>query len=99
MAAMSGRQSGREDRPSEGAGRAAHGSGSMMAKGSASPDESPRKLDSILRALPEMELKNLISRMGIRIDSAKRIDAPSQAARALVGIPDVRDPSRLPNAS
>lgn len=71
----------------------------MMAKGSASLDESPRKLDSILRALPEMELKNLISRMGIRIDSAKRIDAPSQAARALVGIPDVRDPSRLPNAS
>ncbi|MCC6553905.1 MAG: hypothetical protein IT372_12920 [Polyangiaceae bacterium] len=71
----------------------------MMAKGSAPLDESPRKLDAILRALPELELKNLISRMGIRIDGAKRIDAPSQAARALVGIPDVRDPSRLPNAS
>src|SRR5262249_15632014 len=37
--------------------------------------------------------------MGIRIDSAKRIDVPSQVARALVGLPDVRDPSRLPPAS
>jgi hypothetical protein len=62
-------------------------------------DESPRRLDAILRALPESELKGLIARMGIRIDAAKRIDAPSQAARALVGIPDVRDPSRLPTAS
>ncbi|WP_231511184.1 hypothetical protein [Chondromyces apiculatus] len=37
--------------------------------------------------------------MGIRIDAAKRIDVPSQVARALVGLPDVRDPSRLPTAS
>ena len=62
-------------------------------------EASPRRLDDILRALPSRELELLISRMGIRIDSAKRIDAPSQAARALVGVPDVRDPSRLPTAS
>jgi len=62
-------------------------------------DESPRRLDVILRALPESELKGLITRMGIRVDTAKRIDVPSQVARALVGLPDVRDPSRLPNAS
>ena len=49
----------------------------------------------ILRSLPESELLSLIARMGIRIDAGKRIDAPSQAARALVGIPDVRDTSRL----
>ena len=57
------------------------------------------RLDDILRALPPRELESLIARMGIRIDTAKRIDAPSQAARALVGVPDVRDPSRLPTAS
>jgi hypothetical protein len=37
--------------------------------------------------------------MGIRIDPGKRIDAPSQAARSLVGIPDVRDTSRLSASS
>ena len=31
--------------------------------------------------------------------AAKRIDAPAQVARALVSLPEVRDPSRLPNAS
>lgn len=70
-----------------------------MAKGSVRADDSPRRLDEILRALPDSELKGLITRMGIRIDTAKRIDTPSQVARALVGLPDVRDPSRLPNAS
>ena len=70
-----------------------------MAKGSAKTEDSPRRLDEILRALPDSELKGLITRMGIRIDAAKRIDTPSQVARALVGLPDVRDPSRLPNAS
>ncbi|MFT3770071.1 MAG: hypothetical protein QM820_31975 [Minicystis sp.] len=48
-----------------------------------------------MRALPESELNALINRMGIRVDPGKRIDTPSQAARALVGIPDVRDTSRL----
>jgi hypothetical protein len=84
-----------------------HGSGSSPAKADTSPlgerpatgtsvdESSPRRLDVILRALPESELNSLIGRMGIRIDPGKRIDTPSQVARALVGIPDVRDPSRL----
>jgi hypothetical protein len=59
----------------------------------------PRRLDEILRALPESELDALIGRLGIRIDPHKRIDVPSQAARALVGLPDVREPARLPAAS
>lgn len=58
-----------------------------------------RRLVDILRALPDSELRSLITRMGIRIDNAKRIDPPSQVARVLVGLPDVRDPSRLPPAS
>ncbi len=53
----------------------------------------------ILRALPSGELDSLISRLGIRIDPAKRLDGPSQVARVLVGLPDLRDPSRLPQAS
>lgn len=61
--------------------------------------EPGRRLDWILRALPPRELQSLISRMGIRTDAAKRIDVPSQVARALCGIPDVRDTSRLPSAS
>lgn len=64
----------------------------------ASPEEGNR-LDAILRALPDSELAALVKRMGIRIDENKRIDTPSQVARALAGLPDVRDPSRLPPAS
>ncbi len=60
---------------------------------------SLRRLDHILRALPPSELTALIRRLGIKIDPQKRIDPPSQVARALVGIPDVRDPSRLQPAS
>src|SRR6266536_5706954 len=60
---------------------------------------SPRKLVDILRALPSGELDSLISRLGISIVAAKRIDTPAQVARALVSLPEVRDPSRLPNAS
>ncbi|HRI70074.1 MAG TPA: hypothetical protein PK156_37850 [Polyangium sp.] len=58
-----------------------------------------RRLDHILRALPSTELTALVRRLGIRIDPQKRIDPPSQVARALVGIPDVRDPSRLQPSS
>lgn len=58
-----------------------------------------RRLDHILRALPASELSALVRRLGIRIDPQKRIDTPSQVARALVGIPDVRDPSRLQPSS
>ncbi|MEI2687852.1 MAG: hypothetical protein V9G14_17690 [Cypionkella sp.] len=50
-------------------------------------ESSPRRLDAILRALPDKELASLIARMGIRVDPGKRIDTPSQAARALVGMP------------
>ncbi len=58
-----------------------------------------RHLTDILRALPAGELNALISRLGVRIDPAKRIDPPSQLARALVALPELRDPSRLPHAS
>ncbi len=60
---------------------------------------SLRRLTDILQALPTRELESLISRMGIRIDATKRIDPPAQVARALVGLPDIRDPGRLPPAS
>lgn len=60
---------------------------------------SSRRLDIILRSLPETELHSLIARMGIRVDPGKRIDAAAQAARALQGNPDVRDTSRLSTAS
>jgi hypothetical protein len=61
--------------------------------------QKPLRLVDILKALPEAELASLVSRLGVRIDSAKRLDPPQQIARALVALPDVRDPSRLPNAS
>ena len=57
------------------------------------------RLVDILRALPEGERNALVARLGVRIDPTKRIDAPSQLARALVQLPDLRDPSRLPQAS
>ncbi|MBC3709700.1 hypothetical protein H8I15_18505, partial [Bacillus pumilus] len=53
----------------------------------------------ILNALPEKELTSLVQRLGVRIDPAKRLDPPQQLARALVALPDLRDPSRLPQAS
>ena len=59
----------------------------------------PLRLVDILKALPEAELASLTSRLGVRIDAAKRLDPPQQIARALVALPDVRDPSRLPHAS
>jgi hypothetical protein len=63
------------------------------------PSEAPYRLVDILRALPPAELDGLVARLGIRIDPAKRIDPPSQIARALVSLPDLRDPSRLSHAS
>jgi hypothetical protein len=57
------------------------------------------RLVDILKALPDAELASLVSRLGVRIDAAKRLDPPQQIARALVALPDVRDPSRLPQAS
>jgi len=60
---------------------------------------SPRRLVDILRALPRRELDSLITRLGINIVAAKRLDEPAQLARALVSLPEVRDTSRLPPAS
>ncbi|HEY4014764.1 MAG TPA: hypothetical protein VGM06_15580 [Polyangiaceae bacterium] len=61
--------------------------------------ESTQHLADILRALAQGELDGLVARLGIRIDPAKRIDAPSQVARALVSLPELRDPSRLQPAA
>ena len=61
--------------------------------------QKPLRLVDILKALPEAELASLVSRLGVRIDAAKRLDPPQQIARALVALPDIRDPSRLPHAS
>ncbi len=57
------------------------------------------RLVDVLKALPEAELNSLVSRLGVRIDPAKRLDPPQQIARALVALPDLRDPSRLPSPS
>ena len=61
--------------------------------------QKPTRLEDVLRSLPQRELDKLIDRLGIRIDAAKRLDAPAQVARALVALPDLRDTSRLPQAS
>jgi hypothetical protein len=59
----------------------------------------PLRLIDILKALPKAELDSLVSRLGVRIDPAKRLDPPAQIARALVALPELRDPSRLPTPS
>lgn len=58
-----------------------------------------RRLETILRALPVKELAALAERMGIKTDPKKRLDEPAQVARALVRLPEVRDPTRLPGPS
>ncbi len=45
---------------------------------------------------PIAEIASLVQRLGINIDEAKRIDVPSQVARALLMLPEARDPSQLP---
>lgn len=65
---------------------------------SSTKEEAPRKLADVLRALPDKELAALISRLGIRVDPAKRLDTAQQVSRALVSLPELRDPSRLPQA-
>ena len=59
----------------------------------------PLRLVAILKALPKTELESLVARLGVRIDPAKRLDPPAQIARALVALPELRDPSRLPQPS
>src|SRR5258708_14332295 len=70
----------------------------LVGRASVPPSRQPEathRLTDILRALPQGELDGLIDRLAIRIDPAKRIDVPSQVARALVSLPELRDPSRL----
>jgi hypothetical protein len=83
--------------PSEPDGRSAHGEAPDGAQQHTAA--IARRLDTILRALPEGELRALIERMSIRIDPKKRIDTPAQVARALVRVPEIRDTGRLPSAS
>ena len=54
------------------------------------------RLVDVLRQLPERELGSLIARLKIRIDEAKRIDIPSQVARMLLQLPEMRDAGILP---
>lgn len=61
--------------------------------------KTPLRLVEILKALPDSEVDSLVGRLGVRIDPAKRLDPPQQIARALVALPDLRDPSRLPHAA
>ncbi|MBX3232695.1 MAG: hypothetical protein KIT84_44035 [Labilithrix sp.] len=65
----------------------------------ASKTPTPLRLVEILKALPPTELESLVSRLGVRIDPAKRLDPPAQVARALVALPELREPGRLPQAS
>src|ERR1044071_4495584 len=56
----------------------------------------PIGLSAVLRVLPPRELESLVDRLGIHIDPAKRIDVPSQVARALVSTPELRDLAHFP---
>ncbi|MBK7581558.1 MAG: hypothetical protein IPI67_15275 [Myxococcales bacterium] len=51
------------------------------------------RVADVLRQLPDREIESLIERLEIGVDPAKRIDVPSQVARALVCLPEVRDPA------
>jgi hypothetical protein len=53
-------------------------------------------LTDVLRILPDRELGSVVDRLGIHIDPAKRIDVPSQIARALVATPELRDLAHFP---
>ncbi len=57
---------------------------------------SALRLVDVLRQLPERELDSLVDRLRITVDEAKRIDVPSQVARALLALPEVRDATQLP---
>jgi hypothetical protein len=54
------------------------------------------RLEQVLRLLPARELQAIVEGLRIEIDRAKRIDPPAQVARALVCLPEARDPSNLP---
>lgn len=59
----------------------------------------PQRLEELLRQLPASELTALIGRLRCRIDEAKRIDVPSQVARALLALPELREPNMLAPAT
>ncbi len=63
------------------------------------PAASPRRLVDVLRAVPPAELQSLVTRLGVPLDPQKRLDVPSQVARKLVSLPELRDPSLLPHLS
>ncbi|HWO09118.1 MAG TPA: hypothetical protein VNN80_06550, partial [Polyangiaceae bacterium] len=66
-----------------------------------SPGNRPRalRLEQVLRLLPERELQAIVEGLRINIDRGKRIDVPAQVARALVCLPEARDPSCLPETA
>jgi hypothetical protein len=57
------------------------------------------RLEQVLRLLPARELTAIVEGLRITIDRSKRIDAPAQVARALVCLPEARDPSCLPETA
>lgn len=67
-----------------------------MPRSPQAPASRPIRLVDVLRQLPEAELDSLIARLKIKVDEAKRIDVPSQVARFLLQLPELRDPSILP---
>jgi len=60
------------------------------------PGASAIRLVDVLRQLPDREIESLVARLKIRVDETKRIDVPSQVARALLQLPELRDPGILP---
>jgi hypothetical protein len=57
------------------------------------------RLEQVLRLLPARELTAIVEGLRINIDRGKRIDPPAQVARALVCLPEARDPSCLPETA
>ena len=83
--------------PRDGAGEGEIGGAEANSRPPGRPAE--RRLETILRAIPTKELDGLAERIGVKVDPQKRIDKPGQVARALVRLPDAREPGRLPGAS
>lgn len=57
------------------------------------------RLEEVLRMLPSRELQAIVEGLRINIDRGKRIDAAAQIARALVCLPEARDPACLPETA
>lgn len=72
----------------------------MTSSRTSTPSQSGRaralRLEQVLRLLPARELQAIVEGLRIEIDRSKRIDVPAQVARALVCLPEARDPSCLP---